>query len=152
MTGWLAAMVAAAACALTGATIAAHGAQQVTQPQARPAQTSTPTPAQSQTTTQPAQTQTAPTQSPTPQAAGTGYLGNIFGGGTANGCNYASGYQAGDCNPTGETEQEYIEDPGGPDPGTKTNSQGCYYVKMNSGYCPSTGQYIPMQDPNDPNN
>ena len=77
-----------------------------------------------------------------------GYLGDIFGGGTGNPCNFASGYQFGDCNPTGETEQQYIDNPGGPAPGTSTNAQGCYYVKMGEGYCPSTGQYVPMQDPN----
>jgi hypothetical protein len=81
-------------------------------------------------------------------AAAPGYLGDIFGGGTGNPCNFASGYQSGDCNPTGETEQQYIDNPGGPAPGTSTNAQGCYYVKMGEGYCPSTGTYIPMQDPN----
>jgi hypothetical protein len=81
-------------------------------------------------------------------AASAGYLGNLFGGGTGNPCNFASGYQLGDCNPTGETEQQYIHDPGGPAPGTSTNAQGCYYVKMDEGYCPDTGQYIPMKDPN----
>jgi hypothetical protein len=89
----------------------------------------------------------APTAS-TSSAAQAGYLGDIFGGGTGNPCNFASGYQSGDCNPTGETEQQYINDPGGPAPGTSTNAQGCYYVKMGEGYCPSTGQYVPMQDPN----
>jgi hypothetical protein len=85
----------------------------------------------------------------TPAAApAPGYLGNIFGGGTGNPCNFASGYQLGDCNPEGETEQQYIDNPGGPAPGTSTNSQGCYYVRMGEGYCPSTGTYIPMQDPN----
>ncbi len=64
-----------------------------------------------------------------------------------NPCNFASGYQLGDCNPTGETEQQYIDHPGGPAPGTSTNARGCYYVKMGEGYCPSTGTYIPMQDP-----
>jgi hypothetical protein len=84
----------------------------------------------------------------TPAAApAPGYLGDIFGGGTGNPCNFASGYQIGDCNPAGETEQQYIDDPGGPAPGTSTNAQGCYYVKMGEGYCPSTGTYIPMQDP-----
>jgi hypothetical protein len=72
----------------------------------------------------------------------------VFGGGTGNPCNFASGYQLGDCNPTGETEQQYIDNPGGAVPGTSTNAQGCYYVKMGEGYCPSTGQYVPMQDPN----
>jgi hypothetical protein len=85
----------------------------------------------------------APTAAPAP-----GYLGDIFGGGTGNPCNFASGYQLGVCNPTGQTEQEYIDNPGGTAPGTATNSQGCYYVRMGEGYCPSTGQTIPMQDPN----
>ena len=85
----------------------------------------------------------------TPAAApAPGYLGDIFGGGGGNPCNFASGYQFGDCNPTGETEQQYIQNPGGPAPGTSTNAQGCYYVKMGEGYCPSTNTYIPMQDPN----
>jgi hypothetical protein len=145
MTGWLIAMMTAAACALGGATTVAHNAQQQTQQQAQPTQSPAQPPG-TQTPAQPAQTpaQPAGSQSPTPQAAGTGYLGNIFGGGTANGCNYATGYEAGDCNPTGETEQQYVQDPGGPAPGTKTNSQGCYYVKMDTGYCPSTGQYLPL--------
>jgi hypothetical protein len=89
----------------------------------------------------------APTAS-TPSGAPAGYLGDIFGGGTGNPCNFASGYQFGDCNPTGETEQQYIANPGAPAPGTSTNAQGCYYVRMGEGYCPSTGQTIPMQDPN----
>jgi len=84
-----------------------------------------------------------PTAAPAP-----GYLGDLFGGGTGNPCNFASGYQLGDCNPEGETEQQYIDNPGGPAPTTSTNAQGCYYVKMGEGYCPSTGTYIPMQDPN----
>jgi hypothetical protein len=94
------------------------------------------------------------TQTPAPAAStpaadtAPGYLGDIFGGGAGNPCNFASGYQVGDCNPTGETEQQYIENPGGPAPGTSTNAQGCYYVKMGEGYCPSTNTYIPMQDPN----
>ena len=83
-----------------------------------------------------------------PAALAAGYLGDIFGGGTGNPCNFASGYQYGDCNPTGETEQQYIDNPGDAAPGTSTNAQGCYYVKMGEGYCPSTGQYVPMQDPN----
>ena len=90
----------------------------------------------------------APAASPPAAATAAGYLGDIFGGGTGNPCNFASGYQVGDCNPTGETEQQYIENPGGPTPGTSTNAQGCYYVKMGEGYCPSTNTYIPMQDPN----
>src|ERR1700722_2499818 len=105
-----------------------------------------------------ASTPTASTPAPAPSAApaastpsaapAAGYLGDIFGGGTGNPCNFASGYQLGDCNPTGETEQQYIDNPGGPAPGTSTNAQGCYYVRMGEGYCPSTGQYVPMQDPN----
>ena len=87
---------------------------------------------------------------PAAAAPSPGYLGDIFGGGTGNPCNFASGYQYGDCNPAGETEQQYIANPGGPAPGTTTNSQGCYYVKMGEGYCPSTGKYVPMQDPNQP--
>jgi hypothetical protein len=91
----------------------------------------------------------APTD-PTTAAPAPGYLGDIFGGGTGNPCNFAAGYTAGDCNPEGETEQQYIANPGGPAPSTTTNSQGCYYVKMDEGYCPSTGTYVPMQDPNQP--
>ena len=92
----------------------------------------------------------ASTPAPAPPAAApsAGYLGDLFGGGTGNPCNFASGYQLGDCNPTGETEQQYIDNPGGPAPGTSTNAQGCYYVRMGEGYCPSTNTYIPMQDPN----
>jgi hypothetical protein len=85
---------------------------------------------------------------PTTAAPAPGYLGDIFGGGTGNPCNFASGYTVSDCNPEGETEQQYIANPGGPAPSTTTNSQGCYYVKMGEGYCPSTGKYVPMQDPN----
>jgi hypothetical protein len=99
----------------------------------------------------PAATTQAPAPAaPTTAAPAAGYLGDIFGGGTGNPCNFASGYQYGDCNPQGETEQQYIANPGGPAPGTTTNSQGCYYVKMGEGYCPSTGKYVPMQDPNQP--
>jgi hypothetical protein len=100
---------------------------------------STPAPA----TSAPATTHAAsrPTTAP-------GYLGDVFGGGTGNPCNFASGYQLGVCNPTGETEQQYIENPGGPVPGTSANAQGCYYVKMGEGYCPSTNTYVPMKDPN----
>jgi hypothetical protein len=90
----------------------------------------------------------APTASTPSAAPAAGYLGDVFGGGTGNPCNFASGYQFGDCNPTGETEQQYADNPGGTAPGTSTNAQGCYYVKMGEGYCPSTGQYVPMQDPN----
>jgi hypothetical protein len=98
-------------------------------------------------TTQPPTPAPAPA-APTTAAAAPGYLGDIFGGGTGNPCNFASGYTAGDCNPEGETEQQYIANPGGPAPSTTTNAQGCYYVKMGEGYCPSTGTYVPMQDPN----
>jgi hypothetical protein len=112
--------------------------------------TAKPTPAT--TTTQPV----APAAPATPVAPSTpaassappGYLGDIFSGGTGNPCNFASGYQFGDCNPEGETEQQYIDNPGGPAPSTSTNAQGCYYVKMGEGYCPSTGTYTPMADPN----
>jgi hypothetical protein len=106
------------------------------------------------TTTPAAATPTPAASAPVPVAStpaaapAPGYLGDIFGGGAGNPCNFASGYQVGDCNPTGETEQQYIEHPGGPAPGTSTNAQGCYYVKMGEGYCPSTNTYIPMQDPN----
>ena len=31
--------------------------------------------------------------------------------------------------------------------GMYVNSQGCYYLRMNEGYCPATGTYVPMQDP-----
>src|SRR3984957_8597647 len=103
--------------------------------------TQAPTPAAS--TPAPAPTTSAPSSAPA-----AGYLGDIFGGGTGNPCNFASGYQFGVCNPTGETEQQYINNPGAPAPGTSTNTQGCYYVRMGEGYCPSTGQYVPMQDPN----
>ena len=106
--------------------------------------TQTPTPTAS--TTAPAAS--TPAASTPAAAPAPGYLGDIFGGGAGNPCNFASGYKAGDCNPTGETEQQYIENPGGPAPGTSTNAQGCYYVKMGEGYCPSTGTYTPMQDPN----
>jgi hypothetical protein len=104
---------------------------------------STPAPAPAPAASTPAPAASTPTAAPAP-----GYLGDIFGGGTGNPCNFASGYQIGDCNPTGETEQQYIDNPDGPAPGTSTNAQGCYYVKMGEGYCPSTGQYVPMQDPN----
>jgi hypothetical protein len=104
------------------------------------------TPAASTPATTP--TPATPATTPTSATPSAGYLGDIFGGGTGNPCNFASGYQFGDCNPTGETEQQYIDHPGGPAPGTSTNAQGCYYVKMGEGYCPSTGQYVPMQDPN----
>ena len=97
-----------------------------------------------------ATTPTSAPAAPTAAAPTPGYLGDIFGGGTGNPCNFASGYQYGDCNPAGETEQQYIANPGGPAPGTTTNSQGCYYVKMGEGYCPSTGKHVPMQDPNQP--
>jgi outer membrane biosynthesis protein TonB len=108
--------------------------------------TQTPTPAASTPT--PAASTPAPAASAPAAAPAPGYLGDIFGGGTGNPCNFASGYQVGDCNPTGETEQQYIENPGRPAPGTSTNAQGCYYVRMGEGYCPSTNTYIPMNDPN----
>ena len=111
--------------------------------QPKPAVTRTPTRAPSSAASTPAPTTATPSTVPA-----AGYLGDIFGGGTGNPCNFASGYQVGDCNPTGETEQQYIDNPGGTAPGTSTNAQGCYYVKMGEGYCPSTGQYVPMQDPN----
>lgn len=121
----------------------------------RPTVTRTVTPAPSVNKTEtptpspPAATSASAPAASTPAAtAAPGYLGDIFGGGTGNPCNFASGYQFGDCNPTGETEQQYIDNPGGPAPGTSTNAQGCYYVKMDEGYCPSTKTYIPMQDPN----
>jgi hypothetical protein len=121
-------------------------------PAAKPTPTVTKTITPTSTPADSAPTSAASTPAPaasTPAAAtAAGYLGDIFGGGTGNPCNFASGYQAGDCNPTGETEQQYIEHPGGPAPGTSTNAQGCYYVKMGEGYCPSTNTYIPMQDPN----
>lgn len=66
---------------------------------------------------------------PTTAAPTPGYLGDIFGGGTGNPCNFASGYQYGDCNPEGETEQQYIANPGGPAPGTTTNPQGLSTAK-----------------------
>ena len=111
--------------------------------QPKPAVTRTPTRVPSSAASTPAPTTATPSTVPA-----AGYLGDIFGGGTGNPCNFASGYQVGDCNPTGETEQQYIDNPGGTAPGTSTNAQGCYYVKMGEGYCPSTGQYVPMQDPN----
>jgi hypothetical protein len=110
--------------------------------------TQAPTPAASTPAPAPAASTPAPAASTPTAAPAPGYLGDIFGGGTGNPCNFASGYQIGDCNPTGETEQQYIDNPDGPAPGTSTNAQGCYYVKMGEGYCPSTGTYIPMQDPN----
>jgi len=111
--------------------------------QPKPAVTRTPTRAPTSAASTPAPAASTPSAAPA-----AGYLGDIFGGGTGNPCNFASGYQFGVCNPTGETEQQYIDNPGGPAPGTSTNAQGCYYVKMGEGYCPSTGQYVPMQDPN----
>jgi hypothetical protein len=117
-------------------------AAHVVQPASQPSQSQAP--AASQPASQ------APATQPAAPATPAGYLGNIFGGGTGNPCNFASGYQLGACNPTGETQSQYIANPGGPAPGTPTNNQGCYYVKMGEGYCPSTGKYIPMQDPNQP--
>jgi hypothetical protein len=46
------------------------------------------------------------TAKPAPAA---GYLGDVFGGGTGNPCNFGSGYRLSDCNPKGETEQQYID-------------------------------------------
>src|ERR1700722_12347907 len=111
--------------------------------QPKPAVTRTPTRAPSSAASTPAPTTATPSTVPA-----AGYLGDIFGGGTGNPCNFASGYQVGDCNPTGETEQQYIDNPGGTAPGTSTNAQGCYYVKMGEGYCPSTGQYVPVEHAN----
>ena len=111
----------------------------------KPAVARTPTQAPSPAAGTPTPAPTASTPSAAPAA---GYLGDIFGGGAGNPCNFASGYQLGVCNPTGETEQQYIDNPGAPAPGTSTNAQGCYYVRMGEGYCPSTGQDVPMQDPN----
>jgi outer membrane biosynthesis protein TonB len=159
---------AAAAVAIVAAAVTACGAATTTvvhAPEPKPTVTKTvtkpvptaiktvkPTPAVTKTATQtPPPAASAPAAAPTAStssAASAGYLGDMFGGGTGNPCNFDSGYQAGDCNPTGETEQQYVDNPGGPAPGTSTNPQGCYYVKMGEGYCPSTGQYVPMQDPN----
>jgi hypothetical protein len=161
---------AAAAAAIVAAVVTACGTSATTvvrAPEPKPTVTKTvtakpapaaiktvkPNPTVTKTATQaPAPAASTPAPAPTastPSAApAAGYLGDIFGGGTGNPCNFASGYQAGDCNPTGETEQQYIDNPGGPAPGTSTNAQGCYYVKMGEGYCPSTGTYVPMQDPN----
>jgi hypothetical protein len=118
------------------------------QPKPTVTKTITQTPAPAAATPTPAASIPAPAASTPAAAPAPGYLGDIFGGGAGNPCNFASGYQLGDCNPTGETEQQYIENPGGPAPGTSTNTQGCYYVRMGEGYCPSTNTYIPMQDPN----
>jgi hypothetical protein len=116
--------------------------------QPNPAVTRTPAQAPTPAASAPAASTPAPAASTPSAAPAAGYLGDIFGGGTGNPCNFASGYQVGVCNPTGETEQQYIDNPGGAAPGTSTNAQGCYYVRMGEGYCPSTGQYVPMQDPN----
>jgi hypothetical protein len=118
------------------------------QPKPTVTKTITQTPVPAASPPAPAASTPAPAASTPAADPAPGYLGDIFGGGAGNPCNFASGYQAGDCNPTGETEQQYIENPGGPAPGTSTNAQGCYYVKMGEGYCPSTNTYIPMQDPN----
>jgi hypothetical protein len=118
------------------------------QPKPTVTKTITHTPTAAPATPTPAASTPAPAASTPTADTGAGYLGDIFGGGAGNPCNFASGYQVGDCNPTGETEQQYIENPGGAAPGTSTNAQGCYYVKMGEGYCPSTNTYIPMQDPN----
>jgi hypothetical protein len=126
----------------------APAAIKTVQPKPTITKTITQTPAPAAATPTPAASTAAPAASTPAAAPAPGYLGDIFGGGTGNPCNFASGYQAGDCNPIGETEQQYIENPGGPAPGTSTNAQGCYYVRMGEGYCPSTNSYIPMQDPN----
>jgi hypothetical protein len=118
------------------------------QPAVTKAADQAPRPAPSTPAPAPAASTPAPAPSTPAAAPAAGYLGDLFGGGTGNPCNFASGYQLGDCNPTGQTEQQYIDNPGGPAPGTSTSPQGCYYVKMGEGYCPSTGTYIPMQDPN----
>ena len=34
--------------------------------------------------------------------------------------------------------------------GLYQNAQGCDYVKMDEAYCPATGTYVPMTDPNQP--
>ena len=155
LIGAVAVVAAVTACSST--TTVVHAPAPKTTPtrtaiksvQAKPTVTKTvrQTPTPTAATPTPAASTPAPAASTT-TAATAGYLGDIFGGGTGNPCNFASGYQLGDCNPTGETEQQYIENPGGPAPGTSTNAQGCYYVKMGEGYCPSTNSYVPMQDPN----
>jgi hypothetical protein len=141
--GAVAMVAAVTACSTT--TTAVHP------PAPKPAVTKTVTVTPAPTAVQavkPKPAATTPAASTPTAATAPGYLGDIFGGGTGNPCNFASGYELGDCNPEGETEQQYIDNPGGPAPGTSTNAQGCYYVKMGEGYCPSTGKYIPMQDPN----
>ena len=160
LIGAVAVVAALTACSST--TTVVHGPAPKSTPTraatVKPTPTAKPTPTVTKTFTQtstpadstptPAASTPAPAASTPAAATAAGYLGDIFGGGTGNPCNFASGYQVGDCNPTGETEQQYIENPGGPAPGTSTNAQGCYYVKMGEGYCPSTNTYIPMQDPN----
>ena len=143
LVGAVAVIAALTACSSTTTVIHAPA------PKTTPARASTAKPAPAAIRSgQPKPTVTK-TITHTPTAdTGAGYLGDIFGGGTGNPCNFASGYQLGVCNPTGETEQQYVENPGGPAPGTSTNAQGCYYVRMGEGYCPSTNTYIPMQDPN----
>src|ERR1700689_3540301 len=79
----------------------------------KPAVARTPTQAPSPAAGTPTPAPTAATPSAAPAA---GYLGDIFGGGAGNPCNFASGYQLGVCNPTGETEQQYIDNPGAPAP------------------------------------
>ena len=160
LIGAVAVVAALTACSST--TTVVHGPAPKSTPTraatVKPAPAAKPTPTVTKTITQastpadstptPAASTPAPAASTPAAATAAGYLGDIFGGGTGNPCNFASGYQVGDCNPTGETEQQYIENPGGPAPGTSTNAQGCYYVKMGEGYCPSTNTYIPMKDPN----
>ncbi len=160
LIGAVAVVAALTACSST--TTVVHGPAPKSTPTraatVKPAPAAKPTPTVTKTITQastpadstptPAASTPAPAAATPAAAAAAGYLGDIFGGGTGNPCNFASGYQVGDCNPAGETEQQYIENPGGPAPGTSTNAQGCYYVKMGEGYCPSTNTYIPMRDPN----
>jgi hypothetical protein len=156
LIGAVAVVAALTACGSTTTVIHTQAPKSTATRKPAPAVTRTvkPTPTVTRTitrtTTPAAATPTPAASAPAPATAtpSAGYLGDIFGGGAGNPCNFASGYQSGDCNPNGETEQQYIQNPGGPAPGTSTNAQGCYYVKMGEGYCPSTNTYIPMQDPN----
>jgi hypothetical protein len=75
------------------------------QPKPTAAKTATRAPRPTASVPAPAPAPSSPATAPSP-----GYLGDIFGGGTGNPCNFASGYQLGDCNPTGETE---LQDPNG---------------------------------------
>jgi len=156
LIGAVAVVAALTACSST--TTVVHGPAPKSTPTRAATVTPTPAAKRAPTVTKTITQTSTPADSTPPPAASTpapaastpaaGYLGDIFGGGTGNPCNFASGYQVGVCNPTGETEQQYIENPGGPAPGTSTNAQGCYYVRMGEGYCPSTNTYIPMRDPN----